>query len=274
MNFDQDRRKFFDMLSGLKTFQLFSDKKDKKIIPKIFHLNECDFPESWLFKLEDLNAGGSGVFMTINETNGNGRSAADVIRVRAVFADFDKVPVDLDPVWACNPSMVVESSPGKFHVYWLTYDTPLDGFKQIQQSIIWKFKSDDKIHDLPRVLRVPGFFHSKGERFMVRIIEANERKYSFSELTEIFPPKPAEKWSAPKYIKQPDYNRDDPFKGSYGASEGGRNNHVATRVGGMLKRRLPWHEIEEEAFKEGMSCNPPLPKSEIRAILKSLRRYA
>ena len=271
MDFDEDRQTFFKMLPGMKTFQLFSDKKDKTGIPKIFHLDADDLPMSWLFKLEDLNASGMGVFMSINETNGQGRKSADVIRVRSAFADLDGVPVD--PVWEYNPSMVVESSPGKFHAYWITFDTPLDGFQQLQKSIAWKFKSDEKVHDLPRVLRVPGFFHSKGERFMVRIVECNPRKYSFAELTEMFPPKPAERWSAPKYAKTPDYNSNDPFKGRYGTSEGNRNNHVATRIGGMIKKGLPWPEIEIEAHKEGMYCSPPLPESEVKALLKSLRRY-
>ncbi len=57
MNFDKDRQRFFEMMPGLKTFQLFSDKKDKGGIPKIFHYAGNDLPFPWLDKLEDLPSG-------------------------------------------------------------------------------------------------------------------------------------------------------------------------------------------------------------------------
>jgi hypothetical protein len=40
-------------------------------------------------------------------------------------------------------------------------------------SLIARFASDPRVHDLPRVMRLPGFFHRKGEPFMVRIVRVN-----------------------------------------------------------------------------------------------------
>lgn len=270
-DFDNDRKAFFDMLPGVKTFQLFHDKDKKYGKAKVFHLHEDDLPESWLMKLEDINATGMGIFMTINMTNGKGREATDVVKVRAAFADLDGVPVD--PVYDYAPSMVVESSPGKFHAYWLADDIPLEGFRQVQKSIIYTFGSDKHVHDLSRVLRVPGFFHSKGERFMVRIVHKSDAKYTFRQLQEFFPPEPVKQWSAPKYQKPSEFPQGGEFRGVYGAGQGSRNHHIARRVGGMLKKGLPWWHIEQEAFKEAMACTPPLSESETRGILKSMHRY-
>ena len=88
----------------------------------------------------------------------------------------------------------------------------------------------------------------------------------------MFPPLPAEQWSADRW-KKTNFNSNTEYKGPYGASEGGRNNHLVQRAGGMIKRGLSWPEIEAELFKEGAACSPPLSEKEIRAIIKSMHRY-
>ena len=103
------------------------------------------------------------MFVTINATTGGRRKAVDVERVRAVFADLDGAP--LDPVLACDlePHIVVESSPGRFHAYWIVEGLPLDQFTPVQKAIAARFGSDPIVHDLPRVMRLPGFWHQKGD---------------------------------------------------------------------------------------------------------------
>jgi len=269
--FERDRRIFFQAFPGVKTFQLFddnADRKDKSLI-KQFHLKDS-MPVKYTQRLEELNCRGAGVYLCINETNGTGRKATDVVKVRAVYADCDECPID--PVWQYEPSMVVESSEAKYHAYWFTTDTPLDGFRQIQESIIYKFGSDPKVKDLPRVMRVPGFHHNKSTPFMSKIIHYTGQQFAFDYLKDLFPPPPRKKWSTPKY--QTDTPMDGDFKGQYGASEGGRNNHVVARIGGMIKRNLDWSEIENEAFKEAAACSPPLPEHEVRLALKSMRSHA
>ena len=110
--------------------------------------------------------------------------------------------------------------------------------------------------------------------FMTRIIHYSGTKFAFDLLTEMFPPKPRPKWSGEKYKSQVNYGANNNFKGNYGASQGGRNNHIISRIGGMLKRGLSWIEIESEAFKEAAACSPPLPESEVKSVLNSARRYA
>jgi hypothetical protein len=176
--------------------------------------------------------------------------------------------------------MVIETSPGKFHCYWLTvlddehYTTPLKAFTPLQEGIAVKFNSDKFVKDLPKAMRMPGFYHCKKDKFLSRIISHTGARFEFGLLVSMFPPIPRQTWSAEKYKKNVEHNPDSEYKGSYGAGEGSRNHHITKRIGGMIKRGLSWSEIEKEAYLEALECNPPLPEVETRAILKSMRRYA
>ncbi|WP_333664726.1 DNA-primase RepB domain-containing protein [Desulfobacter postgatei] len=274
-DFESDRKTFFDSFPGVKTFQLMDDREPKD--PKkarIFHCTEL--PVKWALKLERLNElEHTHVGMTINETDGKGRRIENIVRVRAVFADFDGV--DITQAWKDEPSLVVESSPGKYHAYWLTRDdihhVPLEAFRSLQEGIIEKYGTDPVVKDLPRAMRVPGFLHMKGEPFLSRVIHHTGARFKFGELVELFPPIRREQWSAPQWRKNALVYTGE-FKGGYGTTSPGRNCHVAARIGGMIKRGLSWDEIEIEAFKEAQACVPPLSEYETMNILKSCRRYA
>jgi hypothetical protein len=127
-------------------------------------------------QLAALNERGAGVFFTVNEVRpGMPRRAENVTKVRAFFADNDK-PARRHLVEAeiakrgCNPSIVVESSPGKTHYYWLTDDCPLTSFTIIQKGLVAALGTDPSVCDLPRVMRLPGFWHRKGAPFLVRMV--------------------------------------------------------------------------------------------------------
>lgn len=111
---------------------------------------------------------GAGVFVVINE---GGQSTEEITRVRYIFVDTDGAP--LEPILkALPPHMVIESSPGKYHVYWRAADVTLDQFGAIQKAAIAKFGTDDKVNDLPRVMRLPGFDHQKEAPTRVAVIHA------------------------------------------------------------------------------------------------------
>ncbi len=169
-------QKFIEMLApeGIVTFQTFDDDKVRKNfgLARVFHgtLNQ------YLDELTRLQQQGAGVFMMVNEGDGvihpgekTCRTTASVIHVRSLFSDLDGSP--LEPLRECShPDIIVESSPGKWHAYYLTNDCPLAAFKLRQQQIAQKFNSDPKVCDLPRVMRIPGFWHQKVTPFMSRII--------------------------------------------------------------------------------------------------------
>lgn len=111
---------------------------------------------------------GAGVFVVINE---GGQSAEEITRVRYAFVDTDGAP--LEPiVKALPPQMVIQSSPGKYHVYWRAADVPLEEFGAIQRAAIAKFGTDKQVNDLPRVMRLPGFDHQKEAPTRVCLLDA------------------------------------------------------------------------------------------------------
>ena len=258
--------RFLNRFPGKKTFQTFDDKKGpdgkgRGRLAKIIHDDET--------YLKNINDQGAGVFLTINETDGKGRETRNITKVRAIYVDLDGAPVT--PVLEEMPHIVVESSPGKFHGYWLVKDFPLEAFKQTQQRLIKKFNGDKAVCDLPRVMRVPGYVHHKGEPFTAQIVfEHHGEPLTYAEVCEKFPPEPVKPWSAPKYQKTQD---DCEYTGPYGRGKGERNNGLARFLGGMIKRCYDRGRIEYEAMKWGKSCSPPMETGEIQSVVRSLCRY-
>jgi RepB DNA-primase from phage plasmid/Primase C terminal 2 (PriCT-2) len=177
-----DAARFLKLLDPTATkfeFRTFDDNHDRddKDLLKTFYGSLTEHAA----ELQRLNRKGAGIFVVINETDGKGRKAENIIRIRAVFADLDGAP--LAPVMKGKvlPHIAVKSSPGKFHVYWRVEGMALQDFTPVQKAIIERFDSDDIIHDLPRVMRLPGFYHHKAEPFLVHILS-----------TVDVPPHPAE----------------------------------------------------------------------------------
>jgi hypothetical protein len=121
--------------------------------------------------LVHLNALGAGIYVTVNQTNLRGRKASDIVRVRCLFLDLDGAPL---PRSGPAPHFVVETSPGHWHVYWRVEDVGLDKFTDKQRALIALHGGDPAVCDLPRVMRLPGFFHCKRDPQLVRIVSTTE----------------------------------------------------------------------------------------------------
>lgn len=182
--------RFFEVLTGGKdeaiTFQFFTDNKAailkgrKDPLARHTHKNR---PIDFGF-VDKKQAKGCGVWVMVNEGDGKGRSAKNVVKVRALFIDLDGSPWQ-PAVAALKPHMRVESSPGRWHLYWLVDDCPLGQFKPLQQAIAKKFDGDKSCCDLPRVLRVPGFYHLKNQPVMTTLVEVNDLpRYSTQEIID------------------------------------------------------------------------------------------
>ena len=171
------------------SFQTFDDSPAKRHdLARIFHGTFAEHAPA----LTRLNQAGAGIFVTVNETDLHGRKTANVQRIRAVFADTDGSPLVPIMTRALEPHIVVESSPGKWHAYWLVDGLPLAEFTAVQKAIAAKFGTDPSVCDLPRVMRVPGFDHRKGKRFRVRVIhESGALPYAAARVRAEFVPAPA-----------------------------------------------------------------------------------
>jgi len=126
-------------------------------------------------ELVKLNARGAGIYVTVNETDGNGRKKTNITRVRALFDDLDGAPIEPVNNAEIKPHIVVESSPGRFHPYWSFIGRmPLKVFEPLQKALAARFGGDPAVHDLPRVMRLAGFvWHKEGEPFLSHIVAVN-----------------------------------------------------------------------------------------------------
>ena len=203
-------------------------------------------------KLNALNKAGYSIFVTINETDGKDIKGANVTRVRALFADFDGSPLsNLDRI-PLKPSFMVNTSPGKHHAYWLIDDCPLDQFKPMQQALAQILESDPAVCDLGRIMRVPGFYHLKGDPFMVTIdCPEQMNRYLFADM------KNALSSLAPVNDATTGYSL------KMGCNEGSRNTALTSLAGRLIHDCLSDTGAVQALMDWNTLNTPPLPDEEI-----------
>ena len=124
-------------------------------------------------KLMRANERGAGIFVVVNETGGKSGKDANVVGVNAVFLDLDGAPLAPVREEVLLPHLIIETSKDKYHVYWKMKNFPVDRFKAVQKAIARRFDGDSSVCNLSRVMRVPGFFHHKGDPFLSTVVEAS-----------------------------------------------------------------------------------------------------
>lgn len=156
-------------------FQTFSKKDVKGHKPKAFY---GFLTKEMKQQLEDANGAGMELGMMINQSNGQSRKAKDVIGVNAFSADFDRGDMtkegllELLPV---EPYLMVNTSPGNFHVHWLISGCKPEQFTALMKALALKYGSDDKVCDLPHVMRAPGTINWKYELpFLTTIVHSKQ----------------------------------------------------------------------------------------------------
>lgn len=165
-------------------FQTFDDNEKTKR-PHLIRTFTGKLDEHYneLVKLNNL---GAGVFVCVNQNKPNEkRDTKNILKVRSLFADNDNGNFESFPLL---PSMVIQSKNGQ-HAYWLTNEISCNDFTDMQMAVINNLQSDPKIKDLPRVMRLPGFFHRKDPNniFLVRVHEYSGAVYSSVDLHRAFP---------------------------------------------------------------------------------------
>ena len=118
--------------------------------------------------LIDYNSRGYGIFMTVNAMKPTGARTLDNVEyIRAHVIDLDDALTAQDSYQrAVNsstpPHFAVQSSQGKYHLYWLVQPYTGNDFYTLQQRKLCQlYASDPNVIDATRVMRVPGFLHNK-----------------------------------------------------------------------------------------------------------------
>ena len=164
-------------------------------------------------ELAKLNAKDAGIYIAVNEFNGK-RNKDNLVRVRCVHADFDKTsaPEDLKAASAIlPPTQVVQSSPNRFHAYWrLLEGEELSGeqVEALNRQLVTMHGADKAAIDCTRLLRLPGFNHTKGFNQcntpeVLLLDEGAGAGYTAEELASAFQPVKKKQQKTPPTSNQP-----------------------------------------------------------------------
>ena len=182
---------FLEALSGSAatpvSWQTFTDRKPspppsrwRDTLARVLHGTLAEHAD----ELVCLNEAGAGIFATVNETNLRGRSASDVVAVRALFCDVDGA----EPELLVPASFFTVTARGRNPFWRLRPGEPVCRFREGQARLAATYGTDATVRDLSRVMRVPGFFHRKADPLLVGFAPGNGRKWTIDELLELHPP--------------------------------------------------------------------------------------
>jgi hypothetical protein len=273
-----DTELFLNILGGNQyTFQTISERKENPKHYRFLSKPHCSSYADIKDNLAKWNNWGVGIFVTINETDGAGRKVKNIIRVRALFADLDGSP--LAPILKTKPEphMIIESSKGKYHAYWLVDDCPLDQFSMYQKAIAKKFDSDPKVCDLPRVMRLPGFNHCKGKSYPTTIIHHNHcSPYFLKEIEdglglELKQDEKLVVKSSSSASKVTNKTSADSVNSSNIRFTDGRRNYDLFKVAcAMRGRGESFENIKLGVLSLNQNCEPPLTRTEALEIVDNV----
>jgi hypothetical protein len=186
-NAAQQFLKLLDPAAEQFTFQTFQDRPQGAAItnPKLARVHQgADL-------LQRYYRNGAGVWVTVNETDGRGRRSENIVRIRCIFQEAD---AGYGGPFPLEPSITIETSPQRFHRYWLTsWGADAQGrrdFAAVMERMVASYGSCKGAKDISRVLRVPGFLHRKSTPHLVQIVSAPGHRYSREQILRAFPPIP------------------------------------------------------------------------------------
>jgi len=158
--------------------------KDRGAQPRVLHgtIDQC------YSELQALNLSGYGIFCAVNALDGRGYGMQNVSYIRSHLIDLD------DPVLAGDAlaratsdgaTFAVNSSENKYHVYWTVQpysDTTI--YDTMQRKLVQVYGGDHKVVDATRVMRVAGFYHVKGNPYMVQCWGLSNYRFTLDQLQQ------------------------------------------------------------------------------------------
>lgn len=121
--------------------------------------------QAWL---RHMNATGHEVYigMATFRPGSSGRTKQDVAEIKHVFQDFDvngagALKSLLERRDIPKPNYIIESSPGRFQTIWKVEGFTREKAEGLMIGMGRELGGDPAVHDVTRVMRLPGFFNHK-----------------------------------------------------------------------------------------------------------------
>jgi len=120
--------------------------------------------------LKKHNEAKRGIFFVVNS---GGQDDASITRINAQFVEMDNCSfeeqqkkIDAFPL---APSMIIKTKKS-LHTYWFMKNAEVAKFRPLQRRLVDYFAGDPMCVNESRVMRLPGFYHTKEEPVMVECI--------------------------------------------------------------------------------------------------------
>jgi hypothetical protein len=195
-----------------------------------------------------------------------GRTKDNVAEVKRLYVDADKngaraVENILKSGRVPQPTVVLESSPGKFQVIWNVDGFTRETAEPLMTAMAAEFHTDPAVADTARVLRIPGFRNLKypdaPEVTLVSI--SPEANYDKSAFRVEFKPE-----AKPESVKQ-----DRPL-----IAHGHIHLWLVARAGKLREGGLTAEEIEPILLRMAHEeCELPLDDNKVRKVARSMGNY-
>jgi hypothetical protein len=245
------------------SFRTFSDREEGNSNPRNFYGKFKNLSQKLILQ----NRAGSGVFWVVNRTDGPGTTDASIVGIRALFVDLDGAPIE--PVLSAilRPQVVLETSSGKFHAYWVVKPgiTP-QAFTVYQKALAEIFGGDRVVSNPSRVMRLPGFYHQKNEPYLSKICRLEDhippydpedviKGFNLKRVSELVPE------VKPMMVA--------PYEGGV-IPNGQRDNTLIKRAACLRNAGLGYYQMLE--ILRGINkdyCEVPLPDRQVQKIAAS-----
>jgi hypothetical protein len=157
----------------------------------------------------ELNQDGYGVYWSVNEFNAT-RAVEHCTKLRYVYGDLDVAKAQggasrgqkealksrlLEALYnKCVPTMIIDTSNGLQPLWMISDSEPTEANKTLYKKVIkgiikWSLDYGalgDSVHDVSRILRLPGYYHQKEEPYLCELIHKADVCYSLQELADLF----------------------------------------------------------------------------------------
>jgi hypothetical protein len=238
-------------------------RKDYRYMNRFFH---GSLEKYWEI-LAKYNQNGYGIHIAVNDTDGKGRKIENVTNINGFFLDMDGEPLDelinFTKRYNMEPTILVQSSPGKYHAYWKTDNCPMSTWPGIQKTLAKRFGGDAGSMAVNKTLRCPGFVHQKSQPVTVRVWHMADSILPYSRARRLFPvekPKPVNRNFQPTGKMWENVE--------YGSSQGSRNWDLYRFVCRMRGCKIDQFEAENNAVHYAECCSPPLKSNEAVNMVK------
>jgi AAA domain/RepB DNA-primase from phage plasmid len=196
----------------------------------------------------------------------SGRTKSNVAAVKRLYVDADENGVQaVDAILKSGkvpqPTVVLESSPGKFQLIWNTTGLTQDTAEPLMRAMADEFHTDKAVAEVARVLRIPGFRNLKYVDVPeVKLVSINTgAHYDKSAFRVEF--KPEEKTES---LKQ-----ERPL-----IPHGQIHLFLVARAGKLREGGLTPEEIEPILLRMAHEeCELPLDDNKIRQVARSMSNY-